>query len=162
MFRLIDITIDITFFSINWKNYFDRSILVISMTVLSCSTGELGYDGLNGTMKIGPSYAKSVVYIWQILHMHRTGTKHIVRHMQISVIQWSVISKFTCTLSLTAGFSSWVNMRFCFTGSQFRGLAAYAPNVSFGHPEHCFLTVWTPKSLCQNLLMMTFLKRQKM
>ena len=34
MFRLIDITIDIIFFSINWKNYFDRSILVISMTVL--------------------------------------------------------------------------------------------------------------------------------
>ena len=28
----------------------------------SC-TGELGYDGLNGTRKIGPSYAKSVVYI---------------------------------------------------------------------------------------------------
>ena len=26
-------------------------------------TGELGYDGLNGTRKIGPSYAKSVVYI---------------------------------------------------------------------------------------------------
>ena len=28
--------------------------------------------------------------------MHRSGTKHIVRHMQKSVIQWSVISKFTC------------------------------------------------------------------
>ena len=28
-----------------------------------CSTGELGYDGLNATRKIGPSYAKSVVYI---------------------------------------------------------------------------------------------------
>ena len=26
-------------------------------------TGELGYDGLNGTRKIGPSYAKSVVYL---------------------------------------------------------------------------------------------------
>ena len=26
-------------------------------------TGELGYDGLDGTRKIGPSYAKSVVYI---------------------------------------------------------------------------------------------------
>ena len=59
-------------------------------------TGELGYDRLNGTRKIGPSYAKSVVYISRILDMHRTGTKHIVRHMQKSVIQWSVISKFTC------------------------------------------------------------------
>ena len=61
------------------------------------STGELGYDGLNGTRKIGPSYAKSVVYIWRIPDMHRTGTKHIVRHMQKNVIQWSVITKFTCT-----------------------------------------------------------------
>ena len=26
-------------------------------------TGELGYDGLNGTRKIGPSYANSVVYM---------------------------------------------------------------------------------------------------
>ena len=36
VFRLIDISIDILviLFSINWKNYFDRSILVISMTVL--------------------------------------------------------------------------------------------------------------------------------
>ena len=28
--------------------------------------------------------------------MHRTGIKHIVRHMQKSVVQWSVISKFAC------------------------------------------------------------------
>ena len=66
------------------------------------STGELGYDGLNGTRKIGPSYAKSVVYIWRILDMHRTGTRHIVRHMQKSVIQWSVISKFTCNSTLAS------------------------------------------------------------
>ena len=32
------------------------------LTILVC-TGELGYDRLNGTRKIGPSYAKSVVYI---------------------------------------------------------------------------------------------------
>ena len=31
--------------------------------------------------------------------MHRTGTKLVVRHMQKSVIQWSVISKFTCILT---------------------------------------------------------------
>ena len=36
------------------------------------STGELGYDGLSGTRKIGLSYAKSVVYILRILDMHRT------------------------------------------------------------------------------------------
>ena len=60
------------------------------------NTGELGYDRLNGTRRIGASHAKSVVYIWRILDMHRTGTKHIVCHMQKSVVQWSVISKFTC------------------------------------------------------------------
>ena len=27
------------------------------------SAGELGYDRLNGTRKIGPSYAKSIIYI---------------------------------------------------------------------------------------------------
>ena len=32
------------------------------------NTGELGYDGLNGTRKIGPSYAKSIV------HIHMTNT----------------------------------------------------------------------------------------
>ena len=62
------------------------------------NTGELGYDRLNGTRKIGPLYAKSVVYIWRILDMHRTGTNHIVRHMQKSVVQWSIISKLTCTI----------------------------------------------------------------
>ena len=70
----------------------------LSINLLLINTGELGYDGLNGTRKIGPSYAKSVVYIWRILDMHRTGTKHIVRHMQKSVVQWSVISKFTCII----------------------------------------------------------------
>ena len=33
-----------------------------------------------------------------IVNMHGTGTKHIVRHSQKSVVQWSVISKFTCIL----------------------------------------------------------------
>ena len=40
-----------------------------------------------------------------------------------------------------------------------QGLSRNASSASFGHPEHCFLTVWTPKSLCQNLLKMTFLRR---
>ena len=44
-------------------------------------------------------------------------------------------------------------------GKAIRGLAAYASSVSFGHPEHCFLTVWTPKNLCQNFLMINFLRR---
>ena len=47
-------------------------------------------DGLNGTRKIGPSYAKSVIYIRHILDMHGTGTKHIVHYRQKSVVQWSI------------------------------------------------------------------------
>ena len=43
MFPLIDKTIDISF-SINWKNYFDRSILVISMTVLPGSATTRKHD----------------------------------------------------------------------------------------------------------------------
>ena len=38
-----------------------------------------------------------------------------------------------------------------------RGLATYA-SMSFGHPEHCFLTVWTPKSLGPDFLMMEILE----
>ena len=30
--------------------------------------------------------------------------------------------------------------------------------MSFGHPEHYFLTVWTPKSLGQDLLMMKIIE----
>ena len=44
----------------------------------------------NGTRKIGLSYAKSAMYI---LDIHGTGTEHIK-----SVVQWSVISKFACTI----------------------------------------------------------------
>ena len=43
-----------------WWTLSYKPILGVSLTY---TTGELGYDGLNGTRKIGPSYAKSVVYI---------------------------------------------------------------------------------------------------
>ena len=66
-------------------------------------TAEIGYDRLNGTRKNGPSYAKSAVYICRIPDMHRTGTKHSVRHMRKSVKQWSVISKFTCVYIYISG-----------------------------------------------------------
>ena len=35
----------------------------ISKNAFFSDTGELGYDRLHGTRKIGPSYAKSAVYI---------------------------------------------------------------------------------------------------
>ena len=59
------------------------------------NTSKLGYDGLNGTRKVGPSYAKSFTYIGHILDMHGTGTKYLVRHRQKSIVQRSVISKST-------------------------------------------------------------------
>ena len=62
-----------------------RTILILKPELDSSDfeirhTGELGYRRLNGARKIGPSYAKSVIYIRQLLDMHGTGTKHIVRH----------------------------------------------------------------------------------
>ena len=35
----------------------------LNITSRLMNTGELGYDGLSGTRKIGPSYAKSVICI---------------------------------------------------------------------------------------------------
>ena len=50
--------------------YVDSSIRSVTMTALGAgidlyiyNTGELAYDRLNGTRKIGLSYAKSVIYI---------------------------------------------------------------------------------------------------
>ena len=38
--------------------------------------------------------------------MHGTGTKHIARHRQKSVVQWSVISKFACTTKIGSEVTS--------------------------------------------------------
>ena len=46
VFRLIDITIDIIFFSINLEDYFDRLILVMSMTVQAVTIGGNRVPGL--------------------------------------------------------------------------------------------------------------------
>ena len=42
---------------------FSYQILYKRLLIVIDTTGELGYDRLNGTRKIGPSYAKSVIYI---------------------------------------------------------------------------------------------------
>ena len=88
------------------------AIIILIFTIIVISkvkdwifdyTDELGYDRLNWTRKIGPLYTKSVTYsyTYDILDMHVTGTKHIVRHRRKSVVQWSVISKFACTTNMT-------------------------------------------------------------
>ena len=43
--------------------HMQKSVVQWSVISKFTCTGELGYDRLNGTRKIGPSYAKSVVYI---------------------------------------------------------------------------------------------------
>ena len=70
-----------------------------------------------------------------ILDMHRAGTKHIVRHMQKSVVQWSVISKFTC-IGKTLGVSQNVNTSYC--------------GISLPHLGQIFLwkTSWVVKCFC--------------
>ena len=45
-----------------WYIYIRTKMLELTYQIMH-RIGELGYDGLNGTRKIGPSYAKSVVYI---------------------------------------------------------------------------------------------------
>ena len=35
--------------------------------------------------------------------------------------------------------------------TRIRDLAAYASSMSFGHPEHCFLTVRTPKNKIEDV-----------
>ena len=69
--------------------------------------------------------------------MHRTGAKHIVRHMQKSVIQWSVISKFTCILSLISILSKYMHYG-CNLGILWSLLKNWIPPnfriVNFGHP----------------------------
>ena len=37
----------------------------------------------------------------------------------------------------------------CYWSYRAQGLSRNASSVSFGHAEHCFLTVWTPKSLSE-------------
>ena len=46
-----------------------------------------------------------------------------------------------------------------FKGDHNRGLAVMRPACHLDTQNTFFLTVWTPKSLCQNLLKMTFLRR---
>ena len=61
MFRLFDITIDIIFFSINWKNYFDRSILVISMTVLDDTVIDTSFEFVDIIGIMVPLAGKGVI-----------------------------------------------------------------------------------------------------
>ena len=49
----------------------DVAIRYLGALIFFAYTGELGYDGLNGTRKIGPSYAK----------ICRTVVRHIQVHL---------------------------------------------------------------------------------
>ena len=83
-------------------------------------------------------------YIHTYMHtyIHACIHTYIHTHMNVCMYVCMFICMYVCTC-----------MYVC------QGLSRNASSVSFGHAEHCFLTVWTPKSLCQNLLKMTFLRR---
>ena len=49
--------------------------------------------------------------------MHRTGTKHIVCHMQKSLEQWSVMSKFTCIVFPYAASGKTILLLFSYASS---------------------------------------------
>ena len=55
------------------------------------------------------------------LDMHRTGAKHVVCHMQKSIIQWSVISKFTCSSISSSSRSSINSSSICNSNSSSGG-----------------------------------------
>ena len=77
-----------------------------------------------------------------------------VQRIQLDSIQVSLIQSY---LEQTNGLQGSTLVLAPLPHAQ--GLSRNASSVSFGHAEHCFLTVWTPKSLCPNLLKKTFLRR---
>ena len=74
-----------------------------------------------------------------------TLTEHLIQWLQVRPAAMLINSKFLRAIPFE-----------CTWG---QGLSRNASSVSFGHAEHCFLTVWTPKCLCQDLLKMAFLRR---
>ena len=61
----------------------------------------------------------------------------------LTFLQISCVSS-TCSAQFKYDSSSIRAVPFCGGG---QGLSCNASSVSFGHAEHCFLTVWTPKIL---------------
>ena len=78
--RLLDTCLSV----IHNANYIVNSIVCAVILVRGSRVPEYGIRPMHGQI--------------HIVNMHGTGTKHIVRHSQKSVVQWSVISKFTCTV----------------------------------------------------------------
>ena len=65
-------------------NYIVKSILCAVILVCGCRVPAYRIQPTHGPI--------------HVLDMHGTGTKHIVSNSQKSVIQWSVVSEFTCIL----------------------------------------------------------------
>ena len=82
-----------------WCDLSASFIINMKNIVQNSTTTSLIQVNLDMTDSMGPGKLVRHMqkYIWRILDMHRTGTKHTVRHLQKSVVQWSVISKFTCS-----------------------------------------------------------------
>ena len=80
--------------------------------------------------------------------MHRTGTKHIVRHMQKSVVQWSVISKFNCTGISQENISTMVKPSF----SQLIWYSFVMQKID-SHFTFSFLLLYFPVVTLENVMM---------
>ena len=93
VFRLIDITIDIIFFSINWKNYFDRSILVISMTVLVIHIKDKT-NGALSCLQFKKSLYRQIKYEenWSFLANEMKFFCEKWEHLSVPVFLWSQIA----------------------------------------------------------------------
>ena len=70
-------------------NYIVNSIVCAVILVLGSRVRTYGIRPMHGPI--------------HVLDMHGTGTKHIVRHNQKSVVQWSDVAEFTCILRLRIG-----------------------------------------------------------
>ena len=76
--RLLDTCLSV----IHNANYIVNSIVCAVILVRGSRVPSYGIRPMHGKI--------------HVVNMHGTGTKHSVRHSQKSVVQWSVISKFTC------------------------------------------------------------------
>ena len=95
--RLIGITIDIIFIMINWKKYFDRTILVISMTALL----QAGYISNEGNLRHEMTFGRDS-HTWKYLCSYMNFTPYIFGHCctRDYMLQWD--NKIVTLIQATA------------------------------------------------------------
>ena len=116
----------------------------------ACSNKQLPFKYFSNKCSISKLFSK-------LSEVQKTIVKQISMHKWVNM---RIYTHATLYIMHPKSFSSNINTNrgkmsiTCYAEQQRQGLIRNASSVSFGHAEHCFLTVWTPKSLCQNLLKM--------